>query len=206
MFKTKLFKIIATTALATGVLVSGFAASAANIALIPVAQNVPDSSAFTVDIIAGDLPVGTSGGGIDVSWVGDATLDSVYLATTDGADSNGNMFGGNWDSVSSFLSGPGTIDNGTSSLTGLYVGSFAGLSGIQAIGRLNFTLGTGTVTISAMDSVIAGGWSAWDGVNPYYDFTNTYGSATINPVPVPAAFWLFGSGIIGLVGVARRRT
>jgi len=28
---------------------------------------------------------------------------------------------------------------------------------------------------------------------------------TVNPVPVPAAVWLFGSGLIGLVGVARRK-
>ena len=28
---------------------------------------------------------------------------------------------------------------------------------------------------------------------------------TPNPVPVPAAGWLFGSGLLGLVGVARKR-
>ena len=27
----------------------------------------------------------------------------------------------------------------------------------------------------------------------------------VNPVPVPAAAWLFGSGLIGLIGMARRR-
>ena len=30
-------------------------------------------------------------------------------------------------------------------------------------------------------------------------------SATLAPIPVPAAVWLFGSGLRGLVGVARRR-
>lgn len=31
------------------------------------------------------------------------------------------------------------------------------------------------------------------------------GVATVSAVPVPAAVWLFGSGLLGLVGVARRR-
>lgn len=34
------------------------------------------------------------------------------------------------------------------------------------------------------------------------DLSVTY---TYDPVPVPAAVWLFGSGLIGLIGVARRR-
>jgi hypothetical protein len=29
--------------------------------------------------------------------------------------------------------------------------------------------------------------------------------ALTSPVPVPAAAWLFGSGLLGLVGIARRR-
>jgi hypothetical protein len=27
-----------------------------------------------------------------------------------------------------------------------------------------------------------------------------------NPVPLPAAVWLLGSGLLGLIGVGRRRT
>ena len=36
----------------------------------------------------------------------------------------------------------------------------------------------------------------------------TFGAGTVNisAVPVPAAAWLFGSGLIGLVGIARRKT
>jgi hypothetical protein len=33
----------------------------------------------------------------------------------------------------------------------------------------------------------------------------TVGATQLEPVPVPAAAWLFGSGLIGLIGIARRR-
>lgn len=33
----------------------------------------------------------------------------------------------------------------------------------------------------------------------------TWDTGTFSPVPVPAAVWLFGSGLIGLAGVARRK-
>jgi hypothetical protein len=201
-------KFLTNAILAVGFMMGGFTASAATISLVPVVQIVPDNTAFSVDVIASGLPAGTSGGGLDFSWVGNATLNSVYLATTDLNDSNG-TWGGNWDPVSSFFSGPGTIDNGTSSLTGLYVGSFAGLEGFQQIARLNFTTDAGFsgATISVGDSIFAGPWSYLDAEFNLHYFTNVYSDAEILPpaVPVPAALWLFGSGLIGLVGVARRR-
>ncbi len=30
-------------------------------------------------------------------------------------------------------------------------------------------------------------------------------SVAVNPVPVPAAIWLFGSGLVGLIGISRRK-
>lgn len=42
------------------------------------------------------------------------------------------------------------------------------------------------------------------GQNAAFDFT-TINATNVPQVPVPAAAWLFGSGLLGLVGVARRR-
>ena len=36
-------------------------------------------------------------------------------------------------------------------------------------------------------------------------YSIAYDNFTITAVPVPAAVWLFGSGLIGLVGIARRK-
>jgi hypothetical protein len=36
-------------------------------------------------------------------------------------------------------------------------------------------------------------------------FTSASNQFLTAPVPVPAAVWLFGSGLLGLIGVARRR-
>lgn len=35
--------------------------------------------------------------------------------------------------------------------------------------------------------------------------TQNLNVALVNPVPVPAAVWLFGTGLLGLIGVARRK-
>ena len=44
------------------------------------------------------------------------------------------------------------------------------------------------------------------GDNPNFDFTSiTATNNGVGTVPVPAAIWLFGSGLVGLAGVARRR-
>ena len=58
-----------------------------------------------------------------------------------------------------------------------------------------------------------------DNVPPFYDFSaldpdfravegnwKTAGAIVLPPVPVPAAIWLFGSALIGLVGFGRRKS
>lgn len=45
----------------------------------------------------------------------------------------------------------------------------------------------------------------FSGANANFDFTTIHINNVVPDVPVPAAAWLFGSGLIGLIGVARRR-
>lgn len=201
--RLNIIKSITTAVLAIGLLAGSFTASAALITMTPTPQTVGGGASFFVDIMAIGLPDGTVGGALDISWTGDMALDSIYLATTDPADNGGGLFPGEWEPVSSFFSG---VDStGPGSISGLYVGNFAGVIGDQAIARLNFTTGAGFSgsTISMDAAAIGGTWSSWISG----DFTNTYEGATIPvaTIPVPAALWLFGSGLIGLAGMARRR-
>jgi hypothetical protein len=73
----------------------------------------------------------------------------------------------------------------------------------------NYNNGSGIVTCAIGD---------WCHANPLWDnlgagftdssdtlYTSSDNAFYYNPVPVPAAVWLFGSGLLGLVGIARRK-
>ena len=76
-------------------------------------------------------------------------------------------------------------------------------SGDTLMATLNFTANTvAPVEFSMIDGGF--GWTdAIDGSSVAVpDLSSTL---QVNAVPVPAAVWLFGSGLLGLVGVARRK-
>jgi len=56
------------------------------------------------------------------------------------------------------------------------------------------------VTVNA--ATILPSSSAFPGFHPAFSGNLT---KTVSPIPIPAAAWLMGSGLLGLVGVARRR-
>lgn len=70
---------------------------------------------------------------------------------------------------------------------------------------LNTTLPSGVFTdVIGIDDVVFGGWVA--GGNPVTGTIYEPVTVSVGAVPVPAAAWLFASGLLGMVGVARRQS
>jgi len=93
------------------------------------------------------------------------------------------------------------------------LGGTDGMKGNLPMGPLpvaTSTLDTDGVSITGDDGI---GGSEMDngpfsGFNANFDMTSvtmTNYTPTPSAVPVPAAVWLFGSGLVGLAGIARRR-
>ena len=129
-------------------------------------------------------------GSIDVTWnffgapgnhIQDATLS---VASDDGAgNATLNMTGWTvfWGDPTSPDRGP--IDMGT---------------GADAIVTCGVDWGVGDSFVLDYEAVVPSG--AFQGVAYQLHLTGT-----VAAIPVPAAVWLFGSGLLGLVGVARRK-
>ena len=150
-----------------------------------------------------------------ISTAGSPTLDVLLTGTFDTAVEAAD-FTVNWD--------PNVLDyTGTVITTPPWDTSFLNDSS-TALGMLTIFLGTSGSPLTVFDiatlsfnvigadgdvSEIAmaggpSGWSATGGVNVPVTYID--GQVTVSAVPVPAAAWLMMSGLLGLVGVARRRS
>jgi hypothetical protein len=181
--KTQLLRLIAATALLFG---SGGAVLADTVGFNPDPSPVPPDEIFVGDTFSVDI-VGDftdlAGGVIDLGFDSAALrIDSVSIDPY-------------WD----FLPDPG--------------GPAAGdvWSGIGFDTFFNDpAVGTFTIATISLTALAAGGSSLWIlDTSEYFSATEQLfpilGHATVNEVPVPAAVWLFGSGLLGLIGIARRK-
>ena len=161
-----------------------------------------------------DSAGGYVGGASDVTGAIDTAAGTFTLASTTP------FFGQLWSTSGGMLFGPGTYTHST-------VDPFPAVSG----GDYNFTVGAGQVGAvvdfawggtTGIDVLMiwnvgtSGGLTTYtmtdpdgDGImgtgmidGPFQGFNANFNMAA---VPVPAAVWLLGSGLLGLVGVARRK-
>lgn len=167
----------------------------------------PGSYTFDTTIGGGNLEtgiismnVGAAQLGIHMlfDWSTSANIDVVVVA-----DSNG-VFG----------SGVGQFQN--------LGGACQNVFGQPIVGNQCLHDGPGIGSDAVLDGIFVDGGQTWgfvsvdqaggDGIpgtpmaplGPFAGFNANF-NANLAPVPVPAAVWLFGSGLLGLVGVARRR-
>ena len=180
------------------------------------------SSGARADVVTPALDISTAFGGSGVSNVGgnltiEATVFSIFLEGTplpppiDIPDETFTLtatYSGSSGSSYTFVNGTVTAGSYmTATFTSMTLFSLGGGDGVLLETPLTYTGGTliGGFTGGSMLGQITGATSA----DFSTDFTATGPqafSAKAGPVvPVPAAVWLFGSGLLGLVAVARRK-
>ena len=153
----------------------------------------------------------TNKGKLDREWLFFTNTGVHFTETAVTVDSDGGAtktldFSGwrvSWNGIASINMGGGIQDCGTTddALCGSVGGTFDNGTGIATItcstsscsNTSNYTL-TYSATVPQADPSGFGGAP--------YGLTMT---GTVSAIPVPAAVWLFGSGLLGLVGVARRK-
>jgi hypothetical protein len=149
---------------------------------------------------------------LDLSGVSGPTLLTVELER--GHDGTSQLFPAfsiyqGWELTNSDLIGNRHTFNNIGNID--WATNLTFLDHVANVGGLNGTdSGTGLEVVSKQWVLNPGFYSLVYGGNPSFDLGQTGQhafSATLNtaPVPVPAALWLFGSGLVGLIGLARRR-
>lgn len=117
-------------------------------------------------------------------------------------------WGVTWNGIPNIALGGGIQDCGTSS-DGICVNG----SGVDIAGTFNNGSGLATITCTIADCANGSAFTLnYTATGAQGDTSNFDGvvyvlhmEGQINTVPIPASAWLFGSGIIGLLGVARRK-
>ena len=101
----------------------------------------------------------------------------------------------------------GSLHNGLfTPEAGSATSTYCGSTGFDMCGALPFTLGT----VAAFNAGIGGsllqsGGTLTSSLTQYLGNQTTYSTYVLTPsfIPVPATAWLFGSGLLGLTGIAR---
>jgi len=197
--KSKVRTIIETAAtficLASGV----GAVQAATITLDPLNPVVGNGDSFIINVVGQGFTEGsggTIGGGFSLAWDPSIlTLDS-YNLTFPGDQTFGQL---------------GTLDNTAGTLTNADVTSLSGTTDASFnIASLTFSAHNSGVSPTDISIGLFAGGSPriWADSSGFVDTNPTFvdGTVTVNAVPVPAAVWLFGSGLIGMIGIARKRS
>lgn len=102
----------------------------------------------------------------------------------------------NWIDIATFGTAGSLNTTGSANLTNI---SYVGTNGdLLALANAGDGINTASFQFTSPTSLT-------DLFTTRTSVTSTSFSGSITPVPIPAAIWLFGSGLLGMIGIARRR-
>ena len=149
---------------------------------------------------APDLTDGTQVTGVYLDWTAGGAIDPASLLTSTPIDL-AQLSPSDWGSefISSAVFNALTPDT--------FGIDFLAASGKQIISSEQGDMSCNDVscTLSAIENPFVPD-EQYQAINPEYSWDSiTLSNVATSAVPLPAAIWLFGSGLIGLVGIARRK-
>ena len=135
-------------------------------------------------------PVG--GSGVAQAWTWDFDAGTISISNTTA------FYGSVWTAYNVTFTDTGTSYGPTPAGTQNMSFSWSANPTIPVTSDWDVTAAGTSATVTVNNATILPTSSAFPGFQPQF-------SGTLNQVPIPAAAWLMGSGLLGLVGVARRR-
>ena len=191
-------KSIRSTLIGTAVALAMTGANAADISLTPAVNEVLVGETFTLSIGGTGFDNDVRGGSVTVTWeASQVSLASSAADIAASAASNGFSFG-----FPGVQIGVDSVDLGF--VTNFLGGDLSRPGPDFSFLDLMFTAVAAGDNLATIAAAANGGWVNGDGLTQEIANYNP-ASITVNEVPLPAAVWLFGTGLLGLAGVARRR-
>ena len=164
--------------------------NAATITWDTVNNTAWENEIFTMDIVGLGFASNVDGGGVDLTF--DSSVLNVLSVNIDEIV---------WDFGGAGINS-GTIDNVAGTVDGIMVNTFQNVTGDFVVATVQFQVvgGFGLNSNLGLTEYALNPWaSGGSAINP------TFVGGNVSVVPVPAAVWLFGSGLIALTSLARRK-
>lgn len=163
--------------------------------------DLTETSDFSYDFVSSELGAGGTWEGYRYATTSEVMniFEQVGIASTQ-TTYNAAIIDPNIDYLQSLLS------NTTAALSVNYIGSL-GLANTGESGGEHSRLGAYYSISSETNyfNLSVGSYTIADNTSAVYIGHYLVQEDSVSPVPIPAAVWLFGSGLLGLVSIARRK-
>lgn len=169
--------------------------SAATIGWSSSTTNVNENDTFTIDVIGTGFTSNVDGGGVNFGF-NQNVVNVLSVSINESV----------WD-FGGFGINTGSINNSNGTVDGIMVNTFASVAGNFIIATIEMqAIAAGSSSLLLSEYGLNPWASAGSVLNPdYVNASVNITGAPVSAVPVPAAIWLFGSGLLGLIGLAKRK-